>query len=166
MSLSERFYDEPLCASRQQQLPIVLDIHLCPCSTPPSLLPLSLPLSILITCNVLSLHPLLHPLSSPSFLSPRIFLHPCSFSFSLGEGFLGFANILIAQYKPCKLFTVIRHIDLEVLSTEQLEEVQKEMKLSQLLSHSNIACYLSSFVVGTHLWAVQPLMHYGKCTIL
>lgn len=79
-----------------------------------------------------------------------------------GVGFLGVASILIAQYKPLQLFTVVRHIDLEVLSTEQLEELQQEMKLSQQLAHANIACYLTSFVVGIHLWAVQPLMHYGQ----
>ena len=46
---------------------------------------------------------------------------------------------------------------------EQLEEVEHEMKISQLLHHSNIVCYLTSFVVGTHLCAIQPLMHYGVC---
>ncbi len=78
-----------------------------------------------------------------------------------GEGFLGLASILIAQYKPTKRFTVVRHIDLELLSPDQLEDVQHEMKVSQLFSHLNITCYLTSFLVGQHLWAVQPLMHYG-----
>lgn len=82
-----------------------------------------------------------------------------------GVGFLGQATILIAQYKPLRLFTVVRHINLEALTAEQLEEVQQEMKLSQQLSHHNVACYLTSFVVGVHLWAVQPLMHYGKLCV-
>ena len=72
------------------------------------------------------------------------------------------ATILIAKYKPLKLFTVIRHINLELLGSDQLEEVQEEMKLSKQLHHQNITCYLTSFVVGVHLWAVQPLMHYGE----
>lgn len=79
-----------------------------------------------------------------------------------GIGFNGLARILIAKHKPTEFFNTVRHINLELLSSEQLEEVQQEMKLSQLLHHHNIACYLTSFVVGVHLWAVQPLMHYGK----
>lgn len=82
---------------------------------------------------------------------------------SVGVGFQGQASILITKYKPIELFTVVRHINLEALSMEQIEEVQNEMKLSQLLSHYNIACYLANFVAGSHLWAVQPLMHYGSC---
>ena len=82
--------------------------------------------------------------------------------FSKGVGFQGQASILITKYKPIELFTVVRHINLEALSMEQIEEVQNEMKLSQLLSHYNIACYLANFVAGSHLWAVQPLMHYGE----
>ena len=79
-----------------------------------------------------------------------------------GIGFNGLARILIAKHKPTNFFNTVRLINLELLSSEQLEEIQQEMKLSQLLHHHNIACYLSSFVVGVHLWAVQPLMHYGK----
>ena len=79
-----------------------------------------------------------------------------------GIGFNGQARILIAKHKPTQFFNTVRHINLELLSSEQLEEVQQEMKLSQLLHHHNIACYLTSFVVGVHLWAVQPLMHYGE----
>ena len=79
-----------------------------------------------------------------------------------GIGFTGQARILIARHKPTNFFNTVRHINLEVLTSEQLEEIQQEMKLSQLLHHQNIACYLTSFVVGSHLWAVQPLMHYGE----
>ena len=78
-----------------------------------------------------------------------------------GIGFTGQARILIAKHKPTNFFNTVRHINLELLTSDQLEEVQQEMKLSQLLHHQNIACYLTSFVVGVHLWAVQPLMHYG-----
>ena len=76
-------------------------------------------------------------------------------------GFSGLASIFIAKYRPLDLFTVVRHINLEVLTLDQIDEVQHEMKLSQLLCHQNIACYLANFVAGVHLWAVQPLMHYG-----
>ena len=58
---------------------------------------------------------------------------------------------------------MLRLIDLEILSASQLEDVQDEMKISQLLNHCNIVKYLCSFVVGTKLWAMQPLMHYGEC---
>ena len=80
----------------------------------------------------------------------------------IGVGCFGAASIFISQHVPSKIFTVLRLIDLEILSAGQLEDVQNEMKLSQLLLHSNIARYLCSFVVGTKLWAIQPLMHYGK----
>lgn len=82
-----------------------------------------------------------------------------------GVGCFGAASIFISQHTPSKLFTVLRLIDLEVLSACQLEDVQNEMKLSQLLHHSNIVGYLCSFVVGSKLWAIQPLMHYGKCEL-
>ena len=81
----------------------------------------------------------------------------------IGVGCFGAASIFISQHIPSKMFTVLRLIDLEVLSAGQLEDVQNEIKLSQLLHHCNIAKYLCSFVVGSKLWAMQPLMHYGKC---
>ena len=77
-------------------------------------------------------------------------------------GCFGAASIFISQHIPSKMFTVLRLIDLEVLSATQLEDVQSEMKMSQLLQHSSIAGYLCSFVVGSKLWAIQALMHYGK----
>ena len=85
----------------------------------------------------------------------RIFCFP-------GVGCFGAASIFISQHIPSKMFTVLRLIDLEVLSATQLEDVQSEMKMSQLLQHSSIAGYLCSFVVGSKLWAIQALMHYGK----
>lgn len=86
-----------------------------------------------------------------------------SVNHSAGVGFSGQASILITRYKPLHLFTVVRLINLESLTVEQMEEVQHEMKLSQQFCHRNVACYLANFVVGVHLWAVQPLMHYGGC---
>ena len=80
----------------------------------------------------------------------------------VGVGCFGAASIFITQHLPCKLFAVLRLVDLEVLSSTQLEDVQNEMKFSQMLQHPNIAGYLQSFVVGSKLWEVQPLMHYGE----
>jgi STE20-related kinase adapter protein alpha len=82
---------------------------------------------------------------------------------AIGVGCFGAASIFISKHIPSKMFTVLRLIDLEALSAGQLEDVQNEMKLSQLLHHCNIARYLCSFVVGSKLWAIQPLMHYGSC---
>ena len=85
------------------------------------------------------------------------------YTFFVGVGCFGAASIFISKHIPSKMFTVLRLIDLEALSAGQLEDVQNEMKLSQLLHHCNIARYLCSFVVGSKLWAIQPLMHYGEC---
>ena len=52
---------------------------------------------------------------------------------------------------------------MEAISFQQMEEVQHEIKISHLVQHQNVACYVTSFLVDTHLWAVQPLMHYGVC---
>lgn len=82
---------------------------------------------------------------------------------SIGVGCFGAATILIAQHKPQQMFTVLRLVDLEMLSVKQLDEVQNEMRLSNLFQHQNIAGYFCSFVVGPKLWAVQELMHYGSC---
>lgn len=79
----------------------------------------------------------------------------------VGVGCFGAATILIAQHKPQQMFTVLRLVDLEMLSVKQLDEVQNEMRLSNLFQHQNIAGYFCSFVVGPKLWAVQELMHYG-----
>lgn len=78
-----------------------------------------------------------------------------------GVGCFGAASIYISQHIPSRMFTVLRLIDLEILSSCQLEDVQDEMKISQLLNHCNLAKYLCCFVVGSKLWAMQPLMHYG-----
>lgn len=84
----------------------------------------------------------------------------------IGVGCFGAASIFITQHIPSKLFAVLRLVDLEVLSSAQLEDVQNEMKFSQMLQHPNIAGYLHSFVVGSKLWAIQSLMHYGKSIYL
>ena len=81
-------------------------------------------------------------------------------------GCFGAATISIAQHMPSHLFVVLRLVDLEILSATQLEDVQNEMKLSQMLQHENIAVFLTSFVVGSKLWAIQPLMHYGKYSVI
>ena len=94
------------------------------------------------------------------------FTHACDLSWMIfisGVGCFGAASIYISQHTPSKVFTVLRLIDLEVLKSSQLEDVQNEMKISQTLNHVNIVRYICSFVVGSKLWAVQPLMHYGKC---
>ena len=90
--------------------------------------------------------------------------HECEYynAIYVGVGFNGQARIMIAKHKPTDFFNTVRHINLELLTSEQLEEIQQEMKLSQLLNHQNIACCITSFVVGVHLWAVQPLMQYGE----
>lgn len=80
-------------------------------------------------------------------------------------GCFGAATIFISQHTPSKKFTVVRLIDLEVLTACQLEDVQNEMKISNALHHINIVKYIGSFVIGSKLWAIQPLMHYGKCAI-
>ena len=83
----------------------------------------------------------------------------------LGVGCFGAASIFVSEHIPSKVFTVLRLIDLELLSSGQLQDVQNEMKVSLMLHHTNIARYLCSFVVGTKLWALQPLMHYGEWTV-
>lgn len=81
----------------------------------------------------------------------------------IGVGCAGIASILIAKHRPSQAFVVVRLIDLESISFQRLDEVQHEIKISHLVNHQNIACYVTSFLVDTYLWAVQPLMHYGSC---
>jgi serine/threonine protein kinase len=85
---------------------------------------------------------------------------------SIGVGYYGTANILLARHKPTRLVLVIRQIDLEALNNDKLEEIEHEMQLSNMLIHPNVASYYCSFVSGPMLWAVQSLMHYGSCADL
>ena len=112
---------------------------------------------------IVYLSPLLHDINSVHCTCLSVFI--MSIIIYVGVGFCGQARILIAKHKPTDFFNTVRHINLELLTSEQLEEVQHEMKLSQLLHHHNVACYLTSFVVGVHLWAIQPLMHYGELVV-
>lgn len=100
-------------------------------------------------------------------LEVHIYMYMCiTCVLFVGVGCFGAASIFITQHIPSKLFAVLRLVDLEVLSSAQLEDVQNEMKFSQMLQHPNIADYLHSFVVGSKLWAIQSLMHYGKSIYL
>ena len=103
--------------------------------------------------------------ASPSWCDSPLTTEPQDYTVfqAIGVGCFGAATIFISQHIPCKMHVVLRLVDLEVLSGPQLEDVQSEMKLSQMLHHSNIAGYLCSFVVGQKLWAIQTLMHYGSC---
>ena len=84
-------------------------------------------------------------------------------SYTTGVGCYGLASILLARHAPSRSFVVVRQVDLDPLTGEQLAEVQHEMKLSQLVSHPNIIGYHCSFVTGCKLWAIQSLTHYGEC---
>lgn len=80
----------------------------------------------------------------------------------IGEGCFANLDIVLAKEKSA-MIVVIRRYDLECLQFSQLLEVQHEMCVSQSLSHPNIVNYLTCFVTGCQLWAVEELMHYGSC---
>ena len=82
---------------------------------------------------------------------------------TIGTGYFGALDIKLSLHRPSNTPAVVRDYNLEQLSQEQLEEVQRELVFSRLLGHDNIACYARSFVRKHHLWVIQPLMQYGEC---
>ena len=81
---------------------------------------------------------------------------------TIGTGYFGALDIKLSLHRPSKTPAVVRDYNLEQLSEERLEEVQRELVYSRMLGHDNIACYASSFVQSHHLWVIQLLMHYGE----
>ena len=82
---------------------------------------------------------------------------------TIGTGYFGALDIKLSLHLPSNSPAVVRDYNLEQLSQEQLEDVQRELVFSRLLGHENIACYEHSFVWRHHLWVIQPLMQYGEC---
>ena len=84
---------------------------------------------------------------------------------TIGTGYFGALDIKLSLHRPSNSPAVVRDYNLEQLSQEQLEEVQRELVFSRLLGHDNVACYAHSFVWKHHLWVIQPLMQYGECLL-
>ena len=82
---------------------------------------------------------------------------------TIGTGYFGALDIKLSLHRPSNSPAVVRDYNLEQLSQEQLEDVQRELVFSRLLGHENVACYVHSFVWRHHLWVIQPLMQYGEC---
>jgi len=87
----------------------------------------------------------------------------------LGVG--AFAKVWFAQFKdPRKRVApqnyAVKIIELESTNPLTIEETQKETALMGSLNHENVVACLASFVVGSELWLVMPLLIGGSCAAI
>merc|ERR1719419_1540840 len=87
----------------------------------------------------------------------------------LGVG--AFAKVWFAQFNdPRKRVApqnyAVKIIELESTNPLTIEETQKETALMGSLNHENVVACLASFVVGSELWLVMPLLIGGSCAAI
>lgn len=87
----------------------------------------------------------------------------------LGVG--AFAKVWFAQFTdPRKRVApqnyAVKIIELESTNPLTIEETQKETALMGSLNHENVVACLASFVVGSELWLVMPLLIGGSCAAI
>jgi len=87
----------------------------------------------------------------------------------LGVG--AFAKVWFAEFKdPRKRVGpqnyAVKIIELESTNPLTIEETQKETALMGSLNHENVVACLASFVVGSELWLVMPLLIGGSCAAI
>jgi len=79
----------------------------------------------------------------------------------LGKG--AFAKVWLAQYKEDKRQYAVKVIELESNDPGTMETTRKETALMLSMRHENVVPCLASFVVGSELWMVMPLLNGGSC---
>lgn len=82
------------------------------------------------------------------------------------EGVLGkgaFAKVWQARYRDEKRPYAVKVIELESTNAGTMETTRKETALMLSLRHENVVPCLASFVVGSELWLVMPLLVGGSC---
>jgi len=87
----------------------------------------------------------------------------------LGVG--AFAKVWFAEFKDPRKRTApqnyaVKIIELESTNPLTIEETQKETRLMGSLNHKNVVACLASFVVGSELWLVMPLLIGGSCAAI
>lgn len=80
----------------------------------------------------------------------------------IGKGHTGTATISLAKHIPSDKLVAVRRVNLETWERD-LAYLQKELVLTQQLSHPNILPFYCSFIAQQELWAIMPLMAFGSC---
>jgi len=79
----------------------------------------------------------------------------------IGKG--AFAKVWLAQYKDETRQYAVKVIELESTNPSTMETTRKETALMLSMRHENVVPCLASFVVGSELWMVMPLLAGGSC---
>ncbi|XP_065831065.1 STE20-related kinase adapter protein alpha-like [Oscarella lobularis] len=82
----------------------------------------------------------------------------------IATGYDGATDVYLAHHVSSSLPLIVRRTNLEILSPENLEELQNELLVSGLLRHECIMPYYVNFVVSHQLWVVLPFMEFGSCS--
>lgn len=80
-----------------------------------------------------------------------------------------FAKVWFAEFKDHSgqlQNYAVKIIELESTDSATIEQTQKEVALMGSLSHENVVACLASFVVGSELWLVMPLLRGGSCAAI
>jgi len=79
----------------------------------------------------------------------------------IGKG--AFAKVWLAQYKDESRQYAVKVIELESTNPSTMDTTRKETALMLSMRHENVVPCLASFVVGSELWMVMPLLAGGSC---
>lgn len=57
----------------------------------------------------------------------------------------------------------IKIVDLEQFEDNSIDEIRKEIAVMSTCKHKNVVSCLVSFIEGTDLWLVMPILSAGSC---
>ncbi|KAM6174755.1 STE20-related kinase adapter protein beta isoform 1-T2 [Erethizon dorsatum] len=84
----------------------------------------------------------------------------------IGRGFDSLTSVHLARHVPTGTLVTIKITDLENLTEERLEALQRAVILSHFFRHPNITTYWTVFTAGSWLWVISPFMAYGSASEL
>ena len=71
------------------------------------------------------------------------------------------ADVLEGKHKQKSV--AIKIIDLEQFQDNSIDEIRKEIAIMSTCQHKNVASCYVSFIEGSDLWLVMPILSAGSC---
>lgn len=81
----------------------------------------------------------------------------------LGQCFNNLSSVYLSKHTVSKHLLALKKFNLDRMTDEDLKSLQHEIVCMRHLKHPNVVNYVSSFLEGTDLHLVTPLMGFGSC---
>ena len=78
-------------------------------------------------------------------------------------GYGSSAVVYQSIYKPLNRKVAVKEIDLDCFESDQIGELRRETQVMSLCRHPNVLRVFASFVTGSKLYIITPLLSGGSC---